>query len=36
VTVSDFLKAIQSDSKRKRDEDAEDAEDIKTRKAVAL
>jgi hypothetical protein len=34
VSVSDFLKAIQLDSKRKRDEDAEDAEDVKAAAAL--
>jgi hypothetical protein len=32
VSVSDFLKANQPNSKRKRDEDVEDAEDVKTAK----
>jgi hypothetical protein len=29
VSASDFVKAIQSESKRKREEDAEDAEDVR-------
>jgi len=32
VSVSDFLKANQPNSKRKRDEDVEDAEDVKAAK----
>jgi hypothetical protein len=32
VSVSDFLKANQPNSKRKQDEDVEDAEDVKATK----